>query len=207
LGPDSFIGSVAMFVGPFAPRGWALCDGSRLSISSNVALFSIIGTRYGGDGTTYFNLPNFTGVFPVGQTQLNNQPQSKPVFDPNQPGSVNLRASDVLPPAYTATFQGQATTVSGAVTLKATTATGANVPTEGALLGAGGGGSAAASIYVTPTSASSEVGLGGASVSLSVTPAGTVTITPPVVAQTPVQPPFLEVVFCICVEGIYPSRP
>ena len=50
-----------MFGGNFAPRGWALCDGQLLSIASNEALFSILGTTYGGDGRTTFGLPDLRG--------------------------------------------------------------------------------------------------------------------------------------------------
>lgn len=62
---DQFIGEIRMFVGNFAPVGWALCDGQLLSIASNTALFSIIGTTYGGDGQTTFALPDLRGRFPM----------------------------------------------------------------------------------------------------------------------------------------------
>ncbi len=55
---EPFIGQIIMFGGNFAPRGWALCDGQLLPISSNSALFSILGTTYGGDGRTTFALPD-----------------------------------------------------------------------------------------------------------------------------------------------------
>jgi microcystin-dependent protein len=58
---DSFIGEVQMFAGNFAPRNWALCEGQLLPISQNTALFSIIGTTYGGDGRTTFALPDLRG--------------------------------------------------------------------------------------------------------------------------------------------------
>ncbi len=58
---DPFIGMIVMFGGNFAPRGWALCDGQLLAISSNTALFSILGTTYGGDGRTTFALPELRG--------------------------------------------------------------------------------------------------------------------------------------------------
>lgn len=64
---DPFIGQIMMFAGNFAPRGWALCDGQLLSISSNSALFSILGTTYGGDGRTTFALPDLRGRVPVHQ--------------------------------------------------------------------------------------------------------------------------------------------
>lgn len=55
---ESFLGEIIMFAGHFAPRGWDLCDGQLLSISSNQALFSILRTAYGGDGRTSFGLPD-----------------------------------------------------------------------------------------------------------------------------------------------------
>jgi microcystin-dependent protein len=54
-----------MFAGNFAPRGWAFCDGQLLAISSNSALFSILGTTYGGDGRVTFGLPDLRGRAPI----------------------------------------------------------------------------------------------------------------------------------------------
>lgn len=61
-----FLGEVKMFAGNFAPRGWAFCEGQLLAISSNTALFSIIGTIYGGDGRTTFGLPDLRGRSAIG---------------------------------------------------------------------------------------------------------------------------------------------
>ena len=58
---DPFIGQVVMFGGNFAPRGWALCEGQILPINQNQALFSLLGTTYGGDGRTTFALPDLRG--------------------------------------------------------------------------------------------------------------------------------------------------
>jgi microcystin-dependent protein len=58
---EPFIGQIVMFGGNFAPRSWALCDGALLSISQWQALFSILGTTYGGDGRTTFGLPDLRG--------------------------------------------------------------------------------------------------------------------------------------------------
>jgi len=58
---DPFIAQIVMFGGNFAPRGWANCDGQLLPISQNTALFSILGTTYGGDGRTTFGLPDMRG--------------------------------------------------------------------------------------------------------------------------------------------------
>lgn len=62
---DPFLGQVIMFAGNFAPRGWAFCEGQLLAISANTALFSILGTTYGGDGRTTFGLPDLRGRVPV----------------------------------------------------------------------------------------------------------------------------------------------
>ena len=61
MASEPFIGQIMMFGDNFAPRGWALCNGQLLSISSNTALFSILGTTYGGDGRTTFGLPDLRG--------------------------------------------------------------------------------------------------------------------------------------------------
>lgn len=66
---EAILGSVTMFGGNFAPRGWALCQGQLLSISQNTALFSLLGTYYGGDGRTTFGLPDLRGRAVVGVGQ------------------------------------------------------------------------------------------------------------------------------------------
>lgn len=62
---DPILGSIIMFGGNFAPRGWAFCDGQLLSISQNSALFSLLGTSFGGNGTTTFGLPDLRGRLPM----------------------------------------------------------------------------------------------------------------------------------------------
>ena len=62
---DQFVGEVRMFCGNFAPLGWAFCNGQVLPISQNTALFSLLGTNYGGDGKSNFALPNLQGALPV----------------------------------------------------------------------------------------------------------------------------------------------
>jgi len=65
MAQEPYLGEIRMFAGNFAPRGWALCDGQFLSISSNSALFSLLGTTYGGDGRTTFALPDLRGRAPI----------------------------------------------------------------------------------------------------------------------------------------------
>lgn len=62
---DPFIGEIRMFGGNFAPRGWAFCNGQILPIAQNTALFSLLGTTYGGNGQTTFALPNLQGRMPM----------------------------------------------------------------------------------------------------------------------------------------------
>jgi microcystin-dependent protein len=66
---DPFVAEIRMVAGNFAPTGWATCDGQLLPISQNTALFSLLGTYYGGDGKSTFALPNLQGSTPVGQGQ------------------------------------------------------------------------------------------------------------------------------------------
>lgn len=58
---EPFIGEIRMFAGNFAPRDWSFCDGQLLAVSQNDALFSLLGTIYGGDGITTFGLPDLRG--------------------------------------------------------------------------------------------------------------------------------------------------
>jgi microcystin-dependent protein len=62
---EPFIGEIRMFSGNFAPRGWAFCNGQLMPISQNTALFSLLGTIYGGDGRSTFALPDLRGRVPL----------------------------------------------------------------------------------------------------------------------------------------------
>jgi microcystin-dependent protein len=66
---DQFVAEIRVFPFNFAPVGWASCDGQILPISRNTALFSLLGTYYGGDGKSNFALPNLQGNVPVGYGQ------------------------------------------------------------------------------------------------------------------------------------------
>jgi microcystin-dependent protein len=63
---EGTIGEIRMFAGTFAPRTWAFCSNQLISIAQNTALFSILGTTYGGNGQTTFALPDFRGRVAVG---------------------------------------------------------------------------------------------------------------------------------------------
>jgi microcystin-dependent protein len=95
---EAYIGSIVLFAGNFAPRGWAFCQGQLLSISTNTALFSILGTTYGGNGQTTFALPDLRGRVPVGQGQ---GPGLTPVTLGEQVGSEKVTLTQSQMPAHT----------------------------------------------------------------------------------------------------------
>ena len=66
---QQFLGEIRIFATNFAPNGWAMCNGQLLPISQYTALFSLLGTTYGGNGTSNFGLPNLQGVAPLHQGQ------------------------------------------------------------------------------------------------------------------------------------------
>lgn len=69
---DYFVGEIRLFAGRYAPADWHMCDGSLVAINTYQALYSLIGTTYGGDGVTTFGLPDLRGRIPIGQGQGTN---------------------------------------------------------------------------------------------------------------------------------------
>lgn len=63
---EQLVGEIRMFTGTYEPYGWRWCDGRAMSIEENQILYAVIGTMYGGDGNTTFNLPNLNGRSPIG---------------------------------------------------------------------------------------------------------------------------------------------
>ncbi len=86
---EGFIGEIRMFAGNFAPRSWAFCDGQLLPINQNQALFSILGTTYGGDGRTTFALPDLRGRVAI-------HPGSGPGLSAYQQGSKGGTEANIL---------------------------------------------------------------------------------------------------------------
>lgn len=78
---DPFLAEIRIFAGGFAPRGWAQCDGQLLPIAQNTALFSLLGTMYGGDGKSTFGLPDLKGRAPLHAT-------NDGVYDQGAPGGA-----------------------------------------------------------------------------------------------------------------------
>ncbi len=198
----------------FAPRGWAFCNGQLMSISQNSALFSLLGTMYGGDGQNTFGLPDLRGRVPVGsQAQgpgLANIVQGQTGGTNNvtvsATGSANVSLTEANLPAHTHTATGL--TASTAVSVS-TGNNGTVTPATGSLLSGTGPGPTAAAIYAA--SATNPVSLGGVSTSVggstSSVGSGTALQAPVSTSATAsVMQPYLGVNYVIATEGIYPSR-
>jgi microcystin-dependent protein len=100
---DPFVAEIRIFPFNFAPRGWAFCNGQILPISQNTALFSLLGTFYGGNGQSTFALPNLQGSAPIHQGQGN----GLSIYDLGQQGGsefVTLIQSEM--PFHTHTMMG-----------------------------------------------------------------------------------------------------
>ncbi len=106
---DGYLAQVIGFAGNFAPRNWAFCHGQLIAISSNSALFSLLGTTYGGDGRTTFGLPDLRGRVFVGQGR-------GPGLQPNVLGQtggrefVTLTQANLPSHSHTATMHGESNT-------------------------------------------------------------------------------------------------
>jgi microcystin-dependent protein len=100
---DPFIAQITMFGGNFAPRGWAFCSGQLLPISQNTALFSLVGTTYGGDGRTTFGLPDLRGRVPLGSEGNSTGPGLSPRPLGQTGGAENVTLTQNQMPSHTHT--------------------------------------------------------------------------------------------------------
>src|SRR3978361_194034 len=100
---EPFVGEIRPVGFNFAPRGWAMCNGQLMSISQNTALFSLLGTNYGGDGRSTFGLPDLRGRFPVHANQGSGGPGVSPVGTGESGGeaTVTITTSTMAAHAHT----------------------------------------------------------------------------------------------------------
>lgn len=104
---EPFLGEIRMFAGNFAPRNWALCNGQIIAIAQNTALFSLLGTTYGGNGVNTFALPNLQSVSPIGFGQgpgLTN----RDLGESGGEDSVTLQYTEMAAHPHSMTVQGLA---------------------------------------------------------------------------------------------------
>ncbi len=109
---DPFVAEIRIFAGNFAPTGWALCNGQLLPISQNTALFSLLGTMYGGDGKSTFALPDLQGRAPMFWGQ---GPGLSLRFQGEEGGSSTVTLLQSEMPAHTHNLQGTTSLASGRV--------------------------------------------------------------------------------------------
>jgi microcystin-dependent protein len=178
---EPFLGQISAFGFNFAPRGWATCDGQILSIAQNTALFSLLGTTYGGNGQTTFALPDLRGRVGVHQ---GGGPGLSPYVMGEVTGVENVTLIQTQMPAHNHVAL---STVSAAASSLAPTDT----PGDSFLVGGGG-----INVF-NPTTDGTKMN------------AGMVTTTVQMSGGS--QPhdnlqPLLCVNFCIAVQGIFPSR-
>ena len=171
-----FLGEIRIFGYNFAPRGWSDCSGQLLAISQNDALFSLLGTTYGGDGQTTFALPDLRGRIPVHQGQGAGL-SSYAIGQMAGTETVTLTAQQI--PAHNHSLT--------ASTAAATALTPGNTLLPAAVAGD--------SFYVSDVT-------GAMAVPMSTQSAGSAGGSQPHENMMPT----MTVRFCIAVEGIYPSR-
>ncbi|MBV7454724.1 tail fiber protein [Acidovorax sp. sif1233] len=177
---EPFIAEIKMFAGNFAPRGWAFCQGQIMSIAQNTALFSLLGTTYGGNGQTTFALPDLRGRAPVGTGQGPGLPE---VTMGEIGGSPTHTLISTEMPAHT----------HAAPTIPASTTLGTlQAPGPGAMPAASNQRNAQYAASGTADTqlpmSSATTGIAGGSQPFSI------------------MPPYLGMNYIIAVEGIYPSR-
>ena len=195
---EGTIGEIRMFAGNFAPRSWVFCDGRLISISSNTALFSILGTTYGGNGQTTYAVPDFRGRVAVG-TGTGNGLSNVQLGQMSGTESVTLLTTQIPAHNHTATA---GTGGTGTATLNAVTANGNTQSPSGNYLAASRTASVASYIASGTTAA-----MNAGSITLSNITAGAPTIG----INGGSQPhsnmqPYLGMNYVICMFGIFPSR-
>jgi microcystin-dependent protein len=179
---DGVIGYVTAFAGNFAPRNWAMCQGQIMAISQNTALFSILGTTYGGNGQTTFALPDLRGRTAVGAGQA-------PGLSPYSLGQVGGVEFTVMTSNQMAAHTHPAVMK---ITPGANTTPDSDVPTN--------------CVYASPVTGD-QVYSGGASVAMKTYPGTLVTGNSPG-GSSPFSTlhPVLALNYLVCLQGVFPAR-
>jgi microcystin-dependent protein len=173
---EPFIATIIMFGGNFAPRGWAFCNGQLLSIAQNTALFSLLGTTYGGNGQTTFALPDLRGRVPIHPGQ---GPGLSSYTLGQQAGTESVTLTPNQMPAHTH---------SATAVLRASTQAANDTLPTGNYLADGGPYQSATNTTMNANAVAVTNGISGNS------------------QPTTIIQPYLCVSFIIALEGIFPSR-
>ena len=193
---EVFMGTVQSFAFNFAPNGWALCNGQTLGVSQYQALFSLLGTYYGGNGTTNFMLPNLQGRLPMAQGNgLGLSPRVIGEFS----GTENVTATITNLPNHTHALSGLTATTTLQLASPASNPV-TNPTATNSYIGASGGGPGSASIY-SDAQGAAAVPLKGVATTVTgeISSAGN---------GLPMETmnPFLVLNFSVALNGLFPSR-
>lgn len=203
---EPFLGEIKMVGFNFAPRGYALCAGQTMQISQNSALFSLLGTMYGGNGQTTFGLPDYRGRAPVGMGQGPGLPM---VTQGEMTGVNNVTLLITNMPAHNhvAVYSNPAVNATGTLNIPATTTQGSGsiTPANNLILGPSNDPTAGAEVKVYSSAA--------ANTTLAPIPiSATGTAPTPTIGTSgsgmpfSVTNPYLGTNFIIALAGVYPSR-
>lgn len=201
---EGYIGEIRMFSGTFAPRGWMFCAGQQLSVSNYQALYTIIGTIYGGDGANTFNLPSLASRTAIGAGQglgLTNYVLGQVTGYE----SVTLLQTQIPAHTHAPTIQTTVATPAATVTLNGSDTTAGNLTPAGSLYGLEGGNMY---VYAKPATAT-PVAMAPNAVTVTSFSGPLPTITVGVAGSSlpheNIQP-YTAINYVICIEGIFPSR-
>ncbi len=207
---EQYIGVIAALGFNFAPRNFGYCNGTIIAISQNTALFSLIGTKFGGDGRTSFGLPDLRGRAPMGQFQgpgLSNRLLGQFVGVEN----VTLTKNNLPAHTHLHSYAGSGGQPAGTVVEVAKTHGTVQEPSDGdyiAMPSDSFGSAPNGNLYVTQ----SEAAAAGTSLIGGVTGGGSFNSNDLTIHDTGVGSPFsilqpsLVINFCICLTGLFPSR-
>lgn len=185
---DPYLGEIRMAGFNFAPAGWAICQGQTVSIASNQALFALLGTQFGGNGTTTFNLPDLRGRVAIGQGQGTGGLTNRIIGQLSGTEGTMLVTANVPPHTHTA-----------ASTFKVNNTAGTLAVPSGA--------SSLAAIVDINTDPAKGYNLQTPNVVLNTnTIATTVDASASATATVPIMQPSLCVNYIIALQGIFPSR-
>jgi len=211
-----YLGAIFIWAGNFAPQNYMFCNGQALSIQQYTALFSILGTTYGGNGTTTFNLPDLRGRMPLGTNTSNGAYPTSPLGQVGGTAAVTLITNNLPAHNHPATFTGTGNPPTVTANLSVSTAAASSAtPTLAngntaylANAAAGSAGNALKGLYTTTAPTEGSIATIPANTTVTGgTTGGTVTIGN-TGANVPFDnhPPYQALNFIIAVEGLYPPR-
>jgi microcystin-dependent protein len=201
---DPYLGEIRMFAFTYAPYGWALCQGQTLPVQQNEALFTLLGTTYGGNGSSNFMLPNLAGRSPVGTGAATGL---TPISLGDSLGAQSYTLTNNELPTHThPATSGGAVTVSGQISIPATTtATGAQTnPGTTTVLGPPAEGGRAGTLYNTSTP---NTTLAPFNTTLQGTAPGVQIGLMGLGQPFSLRNPYLGMNFAIALQGVFPPRP